>query len=116
MSFTTSEPNVEIQYVTETKEQITPLDDRVVVEPLDRERVSKGGIIIPENAKQNRESTRGIVIAIGPNVTELVIGDMAIYGKYVGNDVKAEGWPNGLLLVRESDVLAKVVKVMKAEA
>ena len=93
---------------------LKPLDDRVVVEPLDAEEKTSGGILLPDTAKQKPQ--RGRVIATGPgklldngNRAALVVskGDEVIYGKYAGNDIKVEG--KEVKILRESDILAKVV-------
>jgi len=94
---------------------IRPLDDRVVVEPLDAEEKSAGGILLPDTAKQKPQ--KGKVVAVGPGRlrdngerTPLAVGvgDEVIYGKYAGNDVEIKG--KDLKIMRESDILAKVTK------
>ena len=90
-----------------------PLHDRVVVERVDAEAKSAGGIIIPDNAKEKPQ--KGEVVAIGPGKTddkgaliklELKVGDKVLYGKYAGTEVTVDG--KDLLILRESDVLAKI--------
>lgn len=91
----------------------TPLGDRVVLKPLEREERTKSGIVLPDTAKEKPQE--GEVIAVGPGrVTdegkriplELKVGDRVIYSKYAGTEYK-----NGdqeYLIVRESDILAKI--------
>jgi len=95
--------------------KIRPLDDRIVVEPLEAEEKTAGGILLPDSAKQKPQ--RGRVVATGPgklleNGTRAVLavskGDEVIYGKYSGNDIKVES--REVKILRESDILAKVVK------
>ena len=94
---------------------LKPLDDRVVVEPPEAEEKTAGGILLPDTAKQKPQ--RGKVIAVGPgklrdngNRIALAVesGDEVIYGKYAGNDIEVNG--KELKILRESDILAKVVK------
>jgi chaperonin GroES len=95
--------------------KIRPLDDRVVVEPLEAEEKSAGGILLPDSAKQKPQ--RGRIVAIGAGklldsgdraVLAVAKGDEVIYGKYSGNDIKIDSKEYKIL--RESDILAKVVK------
>jgi chaperonin GroES len=90
---------------------VKPLADRILVKPLEPEEKTKGGIIIPDNAKEKPQ--KGEVIAVGPGkiadngqkiVMELKKGDTVLYGKYSGTEVTVDG--QELLIVRESDVLA----------
>jgi chaperonin GroES len=102
----------------ETKEsnlKIRPLDDRVVVEPLEAEEKTAGGILLPDAAQQKPQ--RGKVLAVGPGklsdkgeryAVAVAKGDEVIYGRYSGNDVKVDG--RDVKIMRESDILAKVVK------
>src|SRR6185369_4284126 len=94
---------------------VRPLDDRVVVEPLEAEEKTAGGIVLPDTAKQKPQ--RGRVISVGPgklldngNRAALAVskGDEVIYGRYAGNDVTIER--REFKILRESDILAKVVK------
>ncbi len=91
--------------------KIKPLGDRVLVEALDAETVSKSGIIIPDTAKER--PSEGKVVAIGPGRLtdqgervdpEVGKGDTVLYGKYSGTEVKIEG--KEFLILRESDILA----------
>jgi len=92
---------------------VKPLADRILVKPLEAEEKTKGGIIIPDNAKEKPQ--KGEVIAVGPGkiadngtkiVMELKKGDKVLYGKYSGTEVNVDG--QDLLIVRESDVLAVI--------
>jgi len=96
------------------KIKIRPLDDRVVVEPIEAEEMTSGGIVLPDTAKEKPQ--RGTVIAIGPgklldngNRGELsvAVGDEVIYGKYGGSDIEVDG--EEVKILREGDILAKVV-------
>jgi chaperonin GroES len=88
--------------------KITPLHDRVIVKPNAAEETTKGGIIIPDTAKE--KPMRGTVIAAGPGKkdepTSVKEGDTVLYGKYAGTEVSLEG--EDFLIMRESDILAIV--------
>ncbi len=88
--------------------KITPLHDRVIVRPAAAEETTKGGIIIPDTAKEKPQ--RGTVIAAGPGKkdepTSVKEGDTVLYGKYAGTEVSLEG--EDFLIMRESDILAIV--------
>ena len=93
--------------------KIRPLDDRVVVKVLDAEEVSSGGILLPDSAKEKPQ--RGKVTAVGDGrlldsgtraKLEVKSGDVVLYGKYAGSDVKVDGQDYKIL--RESEILAKV--------
>jgi chaperonin GroES len=95
--------------------KIRPLDDRVVVEPLEAEEKTTGGILLPDTAKQKPQ--RGRVLAVGPgklndkgdrSALSVVKGDEVIYGRYSGSDVEVDG--REVKIMRESDILAKVSK------
>ena len=95
--------------------KVRPLDDRVVVEGLEAEDKTAGGILLPDSAKQKPQ--RGRVLAVGPGkltdkgdrmALSVAKGDEVIYGRYSGNDVQVEG--KDVKIMRESDILAKVVK------
>jgi chaperonin GroES len=105
----------------ETKEskeaslKIRPLDDRVVVEPLEAEEMTSGGILLPDTAKQKPQ--RGRVLAVGPGKlresgerSHLAVskGDEVIYGRYAGNDIQIDR--KELKILRETDILAKIQK------
>lgn len=95
--------------------KLRPLDDRIVVEPLEAEEKTAGGIVLPDTAKEKPQ--RGTVLAVGPGKLldngqrcemSVAVGDEVIYGKYSGSDIEVDG--RELKILRESDVLAKVVK------
>ena len=91
--------------------KIKPLADRVVVEPLEETEEMRGGLYIPDTAKEKPQ--QGTVVAAGPGrrsdqgeliAIEIKKGDRILYGKYSGTEVTVDG--NEYLIVRESDVLA----------
>ena len=93
--------------------KIKPLDDRIVVKPLEAEEVKKGGIIIPDTAKEKPQE--GEVIAVGPGrmsdagkriPVEVKKGDRILFGKYSGTEVTVVG--KEYLIMRESDILAVI--------
>ena len=90
---------------------IKPLADRVLIEPVEAETKTQGGIFIPDNAKE--KPMQGIVKAVGAGrksdkgeiiALELKVGDKVLYGKYSGTEVAFEG--KNYLIVKENDVLA----------
>ncbi len=94
---------------------LTPLHDRVIVRPAAPEEVTKGGIIIPDTAKE--KPMQGEIIAVGNGklsddgkLTKLTVqvGDKVLYGKYSGTEISIEG--DDLLIMRESDIFAVVNK------
>jgi chaperonin GroES len=96
------------------KFKVRPLDDRVVVEPMEAEQVTAGGIVLPDSAKEKPQ--RGKVVAVGPGKLldsgkrgelSVTVGDQVIYGKYGGTDIEVNG--EDVKILRESDILAKVV-------
>jgi chaperonin GroES len=90
------------------KSTITPLHDRVIVKPAAAEEKSKGGIIIPDTAKEKPQ--RGTVLSAGPGKKDEPVtvkaGDTVLYGKYAGTEITIEGIE--YLIMRESDILAIV--------
>src|SRR5215467_1331025 len=105
----------EKQAAAATNIKVRPLDDRVVVEPLEAEEKTAGGILLPDTAKQKPQ--RGRVLAVGPgklrdngerSVLAVAKGDEVIYGRYAGSDIEIDG--REIKIMRESDILAKVVK------
>lgn len=93
--------------------KIRPLDDRVVVTPVEAEERTAGGIVLPDSAKEKPQ--RGHVVAIGPGKLlesgtraplSLAIGDEVIYGKYSGSDIEVDG--HDVKILRESEILAKI--------
>ena len=96
------------------KFKVRPLDDRVVVEPVEAEERTAGGIVLPDSAKEKPQ--RGKVVAVGPGKLldsgkrgelSITVGDEVIYGKYGGTDIEVNG--EDVKILRESDILAKVV-------
>lgn len=94
--------------------QLNPLDDRVVVQPLEAEEVTAGGIVLPDSAKEKPQ--RGEVVAVGPGRlldsgercdVSVAVGDHVLFGKYGGTDIEVDG--GEFKILRESDILAKVV-------
>ena len=92
---------------------LKPLGDRVVVEPIEQEEVTAGGIVLPETAKEKPQ--QGNVLAIGPGARDedgkyipmdVKVGDKVLYAKYGGTEFKVDG--KKLLILRESDLLAIV--------
>lgn len=85
-----------------------PINDRVVIKPQAAEEKTKGGIIIPDNAKE--KPLRGEVIAVGPgkegNLMTVTPGDIVLYGKYAGQEFTFEG--EDYLIMREDDILVVV--------
>lgn len=82
-----------------------PISDRVVIKPAEAEEKTKGGIIIPDTAKEQPQ--RGEVVAVGPgkdgNLMTVKVGDIVLYDKYAGQKVEFEG--EEYLIMREDDVL-----------
>ncbi len=96
------------------KINVRPLDDRVVVRPLDAEETTAGGIVLPDTAQEKPQ--RGTVLAVGPGrlldcgdrgALSVAVGGEVIYGKYGGSDIEVDG--NEVKILRESDILAKVL-------
>ncbi len=94
------------EVATETKITLKPLQDRVVVKPLPVEERTKGGIIIPDTAKERPQ--KGKVVAVGPGKkdepTTVKVGDIVLFGKYAGTEVEIDG--EEYLIMRESDIYA----------
>lgn len=95
--------------------KLDPLGDRVVVKPSSKEEVTRGGIVIPDTAKEKPQE--GKVVAVGPGkMTEegkrippdVKVGDIVVYAKYGGTEIK-EG-DEELIILRESDILARKKK------
>jgi chaperonin GroES len=92
--------------------KLEPLGDRVVIKPTPKEDVSKGGIVLPDTAKEKPQE--GKIIAVGPGrltedgkriAMEVKKGDKVIYSKYAGNEFKLDD--EELVIMREGDILAK---------
>jgi chaperonin GroES len=93
---------------------LQPLGDRLIVEAVEEEETTASGIVLPDTAKEKPQ--RGRVLAVGPGARndqgevipmEVAVGDEIIYSKYGGTDIKLGA--DEVLILRESDVLAKVV-------
>lgn len=92
--------------------EIKPLGDRVVVKPLEAENKTKGGIVLPDTAKEKPQE--GKVVAVGKGKVmengsvaplEVKVGDKVLYGKYSGNEITTKEGEE-LLIMREEDILA----------
>lgn len=90
---------------------LKPLADRVIIKVLSSEEKTKGGIVLPDTAKEKPQE--GEVIAVGPGKTldngtrvkpEVKVGDVVVFAKYSGTEVKFEG--EEYLIIRDSDILA----------
>jgi len=95
--------------------KLQPLADRLVVKPIEREEVTKGGIVLPDTAKEKPQE--GKVMAVGPGrlsedgkriAMEVKVGDIVIYAKYGGVEYKIDD--KEVMILRESDILAKKSK------
>jgi chaperonin GroES len=93
--------------------QLKPLDDRVVVVPLEAEQTTAGGIVLPDSAKEKPQ--RGKVKAVGPGKllesgdrcpVSVKVGDEVLFSKYGGMEIEVDG--KEIKILRESDILAKV--------
>ncbi len=93
---------------------LQPLGDRLIVEVLDEEAITSSGIVLPDTAKEKPQ--RGKILAVGPGPRDedgeyvkmdVEEGDEIIFSKYGGTEIKVDG--DEVLILRESDVLAKVV-------
>ena len=95
--------------------KLQPLADRLVVKPIEREEKTKTGIYLPDTAKEKPQE--GEVIAVGPGrlsdegkriAMDIKVGDIVVYAKYGGTEIKVDD--EELMILRESDVLAKKAK------
>ena len=91
---------------------IQPLADRVVIKPIEREEVTKGGIVLPDTAKEKPQE--GEVLAVGQGrlsedgkriPMDVKVGDIVVYARYGGTEIKVDD--DKLMILRESDILAK---------
>jgi chaperonin GroES len=104
--------------VKEMNLNITPLHDRVLVRRLEENDTAKGGIIIPDTAKEKPQE--GEVVAVGAGKIEkghrvpldVKVGDRILFGKYTGNEIKVDD--QEYLIFREEDILVKVKEAAKA--
>ena len=96
-----------------SKLKLKPLGGRVIVEPIEQEEMTAGGIILPETAKEKPQE--GKILASGPGerdeagnriAMEVKVGDKVLYAKYSGTEVKVDG--KKLLILKQSDILAVV--------
>jgi len=94
--------------------KLQPLGDRLVVKPMESEEKTKSGIYLPDTAKEKPQE--GKVIAVGPGKmtddgkripVDVEVGDIVIYAKYGGSEIKMEG--EDYIILRESDILAKKI-------
>jgi chaperonin GroES len=95
--------------------KLQPLADRLVVKPIEKEEVTRGGIVLPDTAKEKPQE--GKVLAVGPGrlsddgkrlPMDISVGDIVIYTKYGGTEIKIDD--EELVILRESDILAKKPK------
>jgi len=97
---------------TKSKLKVSPLADRVAIRPIEETETMKGGLYIPDTAKE--KPIQGEVLAVGPGrrekgevvPMELKVGDRVVYGKYSGTQVELDG--EEIILIKESDVIAKL--------
>ena len=91
-----------------SKLNLTPLADRVVVEPAEAEQKTAGGIIIPDTAKEKPQ--KGTIVAVGNGKKDepmiVKVGDAVLYGKYSGTEINVDG--KDYLIMKESDIYAIV--------
>jgi len=97
--------------------KLEPLADRLVVKPIEREEKTKGGIYLPDTVKEKPQE--GEILAVGPGrlsedgkriAMDVKVGDIVIYAKYGGTEWKDEDSDEELVILRESDILAKKTK------
>jgi chaperonin GroES len=95
--------------------KVKPLQDRILIKRVEEETKTKGGIIIPDTAKEKPQE--GLVVAVGPGkvtdtgkrvTPEVKAGDRILFGKYSGTDIKVDGVEH--LILREDDILAVLTK------
>jgi chaperonin GroES len=104
--------------VKEMTVNVTPLHDRVLVRRLEEKETAKGGIIIPDTAKEKPQE--GEVVAVGAGKMEkgrrvpldVKVGDRILFGKYTGNDIKIDH--QEYLILREEEILVKLNSMAKA--
>lgn len=92
--------------------EIKPLGDRVVVKPLEAENKSKGGILLPDTAKEKPQEAKVVAVGKGKmlengaiQTPEVKVGDKVLFGKYSGNEITTKEGEE-LLILREEDILA----------
>ena len=93
---------------------LKPLGNRVVVEPIEQEEVTAGGIVLPETAKEKPQ--KGNVLSVGPGERDdkgkyipmdVEVGDVVLFAKYSGTEIKVDN--KKILILRDSDILAKIL-------
>jgi len=98
--------------------KLEPLADRLVVRPIEREEVTKGGIVLPDTAREKPQE--GEVLAVGPGrlseegdriAMDVKVGDIVIYARYGGTEIKVDD--EELIILREGDILAKKTEKAK---
>jgi chaperonin GroES len=92
--------------------KLQPLGDRVLVKPLAKEEVSRGGIVLPDTVKEKPQEGEVIAVGAGKRTDkgemlpmDVKVGDVVLYAKYGGTEIKLEG--EEYMILRESDILAK---------
>ena len=92
--------------------EIKPLGDRIVVKPLEAENKTKGGIVLPDTAKEKPQEAKVVAVGKGKllengtvHAPEVKVGDKVLYGKYSGNEITTKEGEE-LLILREEDILA----------
>jgi len=95
--------------------KLQPLADRLVVKPIEREEVTKGGIVLPDTVKEKPQEGKVLAVGLGRLsddgkriAMDVKVGDVVLYAKYGGSEIKIED--EELIILRESDILAKKVK------
>ncbi len=98
--------------------KLQPLADRVIVRPIEKEEVTRGGIVLPDTAKEKPQE--GQVLAVGPGrlsedgkriAMDVAVGDVVVYAKYGGMEYRIDD--EEVIILRESDILAKKAKKAK---
>jgi len=93
---------------------LKPLGNRVVIEPIEQEEVTAGGIVLPETAKEKPQ--KGNVLSVGPGERDdngkyipmdVAVGDVVLFAKYSGTEIKIDG--KKVLILRDADILAKII-------
>ncbi len=99
---------------------LKPLGNRVVIEPIEQEEVTAGGIVLPETAKEKPQ--QGLIVAAGPGdrdedgkriPMDVEVGDKVLFAKYAGTELKLDG--KKLLILRETDILGIVKETGKSK-
>ncbi len=95
--------------------KLQPLADRLVVKPIEREEMTKGGIVLPDTVKEKPQE--GEILAVGPGrlsedgkriAMDVKVGDIVLYAKYGGTEIKVDD--EEVIILREGDILAKKTK------